>query len=167
MAKIRELLKREVEKKEEGFLGLINQFSAKSSDINSENDIDEVIQIITELRNILKEEIDFLHEKLISQDWGGNMAKLEEKMANLEGDTPVKVVVNKTKKEVESFEGKYSENKKIFDELMLLAEALQMYKPLCGISDRYKNKNIDTPKEIKEACKDLSERLKSSFGIES
>ena len=167
MAKIRELLKREVEKKEEGFLGLINQFSAKSSDINSENDIDEVIQIITELRNILKEEIDFLHEKLISQDWGGNMAKLEEKMANLEGDTPVKVVVNKTKKEVESFEGKYSENTKIFDELMLLSEALQMYKPLCGISDRYKNKNIDTPKEIKEACKDLSERLKSSFGIES
>lgn len=153
-----------MEEKEEEVLKLVEQLSAKSCDISSGDDIDELISIATKLRTILKEEIDFLHERLISQEWRENLAKLEEDMKDLDNDSPVKVVVERTKKITEGLEKRYSRNKKIFDELEYLEKSLRTLKPLYDISDRYKN--IDISKEIEEACEDLAERLKTSFEVE-
>jgi len=153
-----------MEEKEEEVLKLVEQLSAKSCDISSGNDIDELVPIATKLRNILEEEIDFLHEKLISQEWRENLAKLEEEMENLDEDSPVKVVIGRTKKITEGLEERYNKNKKIFDELECLERSLQTLKPLYDISGRYKD--IDISKEIEEACKDLAERLKTSFEVE-
>lgn len=154
-----------MKEKEEEVLMLVEQLSVKSCDISSGDDIDGLISIVTELKTILKNEIDPLRETLSSQELRENLDKLEEDMKDLDKDSPVRVVVNRTKKVTEDLEERYNRYKKIFDELEYLEKSLQTLKPLYDISYRYSG--IDISKEIEEACKDLADRLKISFAVES
>ena len=143
---------------EDEIIGLAYELGQQAVQIQTEEDLQRVLQTLKSLEKALSEEVEALAPFLNEGEWQQALRKRAEQLKSGDSSSPGAQLIQSANNLLENSVRTYRQRTSDLQELGELIEAIDLVRPLLLYQTR-SAKEIDTNQIIREACRGLAQKL--------